>query len=419
VYLTYKQLPGKFHRFIKLVSQVAIIISIVTLPLYPIRLLTGLLTVILLVGLITHVLEDNFKVRLDKTDIAFIVFTLSILLSCITSINHRISFSYFEKLILKPAILYFSIKILVKNNRELTSITYSLALGYTAIGILNLMFGRYSPMNRFMGIYPSPTILSKSSDLVIPVLMSLIFFNNSVLRYVSLVGCITYIVCLTLSMTRTSWLINILSANAVIILGLNKAKLVNLRKLILLYIAIVCVIILATIITPKSSKRYLMFRFKKLIDIKYLLTEDPAMLERISIYKTAIELIKLKPITGWGFGRRCINYAEQTLGSKWFRTKGLDPIKHHAHNIALEILIESGIISLISFFAFVYIYLRTAITKILKERRVHPIEIGLVVSVINILTHGIVSNILQTPIIAMLIAHIAISSKLTNLSIEG
>ena len=97
---------------------------------------------------------------------------------------------------------------------------------------------------------------------------------------------------------------------------------------------------------------------------------------RFAVWKTALSIIKEHPFTGRGIG----------LFMTYFSLHRTDLIPQYAHNCFLQIWTETGIFSLLSFLAFVWLILYKGV-KSLREN-LDPILLGLVCGASGFLVHS-------------------------------
>lgn len=167
----------------------------------------------------------------------------------------------------------------------------------------------------------------------------------------------------------------------VLILGLI---LLNFRKQILKYIAIILTLLITFIYQFRTSKYIERYSFK-----------DISTLSRIEIYKESFRIFKNNPINGVGFEN--FKLAQNPLNYKY------NTFYFHPHNMALRMLCEGGIIGFISY----YFFMGLIIVKLYKRRKECKNIIGLLI-ILNLLIFEnfemVMSAVIGLPIIIFILA---------------
>ncbi len=385
---------------------ILLIVNVALISWSPVKILTGISTIIFWTFIIFSILKRRLK--LNSLDTALIIFTISILVSCTFSINIRESFSYFEKLILKPLALYFAIKIVASEHKNRKNFLFLwLMLSYTLIYLTSLKVLIKGNYQRFSGIFKTPTKFGKFLDLSVPVFIGhLLNESGKILSVFYSTLLLLGILYLVLSGTRGSWISIFLSTILLVLMIKNNPNLHKRYKTRIGYIfcCISAILILSIIVSPK----YISKRLNNLIKINKLIEKDYSIKQRFEFYKTALVLFTERPLTGWGFGRKTPRLVKRSLGQKWFSERKLKPFSYHAHNTFLEILFECGLIGFIS-----YIYLLFNIfvfLKFVKFEHISALDISNFISIIAILIHSLVTYYFQTPIIYMFFCHLGFLS---------
>jgi len=112
---------------------------------------------------------------------------------------------------------------------------------------------------------------------------------------------------------------------------------------------------------------------------------------RFNVYHSCINMFK----DNWLLGIGCGNQNFREIYGLYMKT-GFDALS--AYNIYLETAVESGIFALISFVAFLGLNIFKAIKFILSSKTIEAIYVlAALLSIIGILTHGIVDTVFFRP----------------------
>ncbi len=124
-----------------------------------------------------------------------------------------------------------------------------------------------------------------------------------------------------------------------------------------------------------------------------LLASDPALRDRRGYFKTSIAFVRQRPVLGWGYGRRIARYASAVHDKRWYLKRGLNPLKWHAHNMILEILLEGGVLGLVAALWIAWTYV-SVVHELLARQRIscnRPIVLGFIGAIVAISIHSMVS----------------------------
>jgi len=122
------------------------------------------------------------------------------------------------------------------------------------------------------------------------------------------------------------------------------------KRLALLLTILLVVIIVFTIymnfnsLSPESNDSFLVSRFKSLTNLSHSVTGQV----RINNWKVALDLIKQKPIFGYGMETQSFNFVKY-YKPEWALVERINIYPDRAHNDFLDTLLVSGILGLISY----------------------------------------------------------------------
>ncbi len=124
-----------------------------------------------------------------------------------------------------------------------------------------------------------------------------------------------------------------------------------------------------------------------------LIASDPALKDRKGYFRTSISFIRERPVLGWGYGRRIARFVSAAHDEQWYLKRDLKPLKWHAHNMILEILLEGGILGLVAAMWISWRYV-SIVYEVLVRHRIfnrEPVVLGLVGAIMAISIHSMVS----------------------------
>ncbi|TAN61588.1 O-antigen ligase family protein [bacterium] len=139
--------------------------------------------------------------------------------------------------------------------------------------------------------------------------------------------------------------------------------------------AVLCLALIAALygLKPESFTRY-----KTLLNpYTYVTDNDEALNGRLAIWRGTIDMIKVKPVLGYGYGWKKIASVAVDKGflEKWNKNgatyKYFSATSHgttNPHNLVLQILFEIGIIGLCAFLLFWVVVIAKAVKAPLKEQ---------------------------------------------------
>ena len=123
----------------------------------------------------------------------------------------------------------------------------------------------------------------------------------------------------------------------------------------------------------------------------FAMRSDSSNSFRFNVYNSCINMLK----DNWLLGIGCGNQNFREIYGLYMKT-GFDALS--AYNIYLETAVESGIFALLSFVAFLGLNIFKAITFILSSKTIEAIYmLAALLSIIGILTHGIVDTVFFRP----------------------
>ena len=344
----------------------------------------------------------EFRVGKDLWFLA--AFLVAVLLSCLFSINLDKSMTYFREDMFPISVIYLSASQLLTGRKRLLQLSLALMASFTVATCVS--FGHYGHRNALYGIFGHHTRYGKFLDLALPMALALTVVKDAMTRLLAFSFLILGGYSLVLTLSRGSWI-----GSGVGMLGV----LTRLRRASIALAAAVGIAIVGLMVFPAKSN--ISKRFESLVHLEKAAKTEKSLTHRRDFYKTALVLIKERPILGWGYGRKTPKAIIKRKGLSWFQARKLRPFKSHAHNTYLEIALETGLIGLIAFLGLLLFSLMSCLKSHPREGEVFVIKTGAAFSVVALLVHGLVTNFFQQPFIFLFFLYLALlNSKAGSVS---
>lgn len=353
-------------------------------------------------------LDKNFKFRYTPLNAFIIVFVLIYMFAGIISLDMMSSIKI-AMLVISFILFYFVIVNSITSKKQL-KIMLNI---FVIIGALVSLFGIYQYLfagsfasssfvdkemfedikTRVNGTFDNPNVLGEYLLFVIPVIASLFFAEKGWMKKVFYIGVGgVSVICLALTYSRGCYL-GLLLALGVFVL------LINLRWIIAFAMGL--------LVAPAFLPQSIINRFSSIGNMA-----DSSTSYRVSIWKGAIDMIKdywYRPI---GQGTTAFNsiyplYSYSGVGAQ------------HTHNLFLQLLIETGILGLISFLGIIYKFFQNVFCGLKKTKDLfyRYCFIGFASGMIGFLLQSIFDNTwYNNKIILIFWIFVALSATTRNLS---
>ncbi len=287
-------------------------------------------------------------------------------------------------------IIYFLLWQHLKYNNKYIYVLWTLVIASLLAILLSFWIDNFKGA-RLTGIFTWPTRFAKYLDLLIPITLSLAFYYRKNIKYfLALIGLsILQLICLFLTGTRAS-----IVALGSVLLGFSFLK----KRFWPITIVVIAIFFIVLFLIPKNSGiRYrLMFWTKS----PEKLVSHGSLKTRELYYKSVIAFIKERPLIGWGYGSRIARHVSSTKSKAWYKKHGSVPVPWHAHDIYLEILLETGILG---FIVCMWMWLTAAyklffLFKYEQDNNKQILILGCIAALIAISIHSLVSIPYRTTI---------------------
>lgn len=322
----------------------------------------------------------NYIIKGDITNKILLLYLLSLIVSTFFAFNKAYAVfgspGRYEGIITicLYMILFLISRLYINVDEKLFKIILISAAVVSGYGILQT-FGiepfprdadRINWVNAFSTI-GNPNFLGSYLVLMIPISVYLFIVDKSLL---GMVGYIILFYCLLGTNTRGAWLgyiVAIITFTVIHFIYFRYSK-AEFRRYVILFIATLVILLLFNFKTGGA----LLNRFLTIsLDAKELLTDgekaDLTGSHRGFIWKRVIELIKQRPITGYGLenlGEMFVKYYSQDMIEFWGKVRYPDK----AHNEYLHIAVTSGIPSLMIYLSFLTIIITNGLKKLANNK---------------------------------------------------
>ncbi len=332
-----------------------------------------------------------------RIDLPILIFTIFIIISIFFSVDYRHSLHAFKGYWLIPILLFYIIVNFAVNKKIITYIIWAVILSSLAPIILGL-FEYFTGAIRIKSLFGAPTEFGQYLDYILPLMFAMVLWSEAKISKILLsfifVGALF---CLVFTYTRASW-ISVLIAMFLLCFIKNK-------KVILIPIVLVSLL--------------LIFSSHGVKDRVISMTDKEHYLNRIYLFESAIDQIKKKPLTGYGWGYKNFYKLYPSFISPELKSIGWTQM-YHAHNYPLQIAFETGILGLIVFlWMWITIIILTwkNFTR-LNEPFLKSIAIGIFAVFIACSIHWLVEIPDAKQLIMMLWTFIGITMAIVNIT-EG
>lgn len=314
-------------------------------------------------------------------------------------------------------LLYFAAFVIAKNAKNIGNVVFKvIALTSTLVATLGILqFYDIDPIpskwyaipweNTAFSTMGNPNFLGSYLVLSIPVAIYLFFYLEK--KY----GLVVYtllLLCLLCSQTRGAWIGMFVSLIAFLILhGISHGY--KKRDLVKVFIIITTTIVVVAFFTISSGDVFLARFFSIFIDFsKWINKSEETYLVgsfRIFLWGKVIELIKMRPVFGFGIDSLYIAM-NNTFRDEIIQVYGVYKNWDKAHNEFLNIAVSTGIPSLLAYLGFLGFVIKKAFGRL----KIHPGHVALLSAVIGYLTQAMF-NIQVVMVFYVFMAYLGILSS--------
>jgi O-antigen ligase len=331
---------------------------------------TTFLELMVLVFVIVTILK-NIRSILDLKNLGYInwfilAFLIAGIISVFVSPDKHAAIGQLKAFIIEPILLFYALRLSIKNNSDLTTPLNLLFLGAITVSVLGILqyytfielplrfWGSGSEVERITSVFQYPNALALYLAPLITFFLAAFMFDEKILNRKNLiVGLVVMIFALILTFSRGAWIA--VSATTLILLFLKYPW----KKVL-----VASILLLAVGLTLPATRNRLL-----------LITKDPSSNAHLDLMNAGFEKIQQSPILGNGLGG-----FPNTLANMHF----LGEILNYPHNIFINFWVEMGLLGLISFFGIMY----TAVIRQKNNRNWYTI--ASLAFLLTMIIHGIV-----------------------------
>ncbi|KXZ40512.1 O-antigen ligase [Alkalithermobacter thermoalcaliphilus JW-YL-7 = DSM 7308] len=394
------------------IHKIGILIAVFIAPFVSTSILTLLMILNLSCFIGKKIYDKDFNFEKTFLDKILLLFCISIIFS--TAMSKNIISS------LQVAVMYFCIIGFyfmcvneIKTEKTLYLIVKVLvisALIVSLYGIYQKIAGVYTPeswvdkemfsdiQTRVYSTFKNPNVLGEYLVLLIPVTVSLFWHYEKITYKIGvIVVALSMTLCLLYTYSRGAWL-------GLLLATLVFAVLINKRMLLIVGL----MILILPFILPGS----ILNRFLSIGNIS-----ETSSSYRVLVWTSSLNMAKDYWISGIGMGIDTF-----TKVYPLYAAKGVYVL--HAHNVYIQILIELGIVGLISFIGIIALFYKEMLNCInKKDKNLSKLIIGISSGVAGFLFQGFVDNIWYNHRVSfifwVLLSLGVISQRLSNETLES
>lgn len=363
------------------------------------------------------IIDGKYDFRLFKHPISIAIFinTAWLFLATFTSQERIVSLKFMASRTWYIVVFYFLGAMLFRNFKNIPRYLWLYMIPLAFVIIVTLFkhsaesFSQKASFEIMQPFYEAHGVYSAAITFFIPILFIIAFFGYNMKVPVAVVAACFPLLLLFLigdifSFTRAAWM----SIGAAAVFGALLIFRVRLNILLIAlgFISFIVILNIDEIVfrlsqNKQNSAEGLENHFQSLSNIN----NDVSNLERVNRWVAAINMVKAKPITGFGPGAYSFTYAVyqdpdfETEITTQFGDQG------HAHSEYLNPLSEAGWPGLISWLLVLYFVFHTAFKIIYhaKETHIRWYAAAIILALVTYLSHGFVNAYSEQDKIAVLL----------------
>lgn len=357
--------------------RLGVYVALIVFPFAPTMAIVGIMLLSVLAFALKYITDKDFKFVRTPLDIPVVVFMAVLFISTVTSFAPASSIKIFMVYIVFVA-GYFAITNAIKDLRTLIPVLVLMliaAFGVSAYGIYQHIFGfaegtTWTDTDMFEDIatrvvstFDNPNVLGEYLLLLIPLGAAMFLaVKNGFAKLGHLAITAALGVCMIYTYSRGNW-VGLIFAFFVFIMFYDTR--------------FVWLGVIALLAAPFVVSQSVITRFTSIGD-----TKDTSTSYRVYIWMGTFNMLKDYWLCGIGLGSDAFNiiYPHYSYASI---------VAPHSHNLYLQLLVENGILGLISFLVIIVAYYRTVISNITKQKR------SLCKAVITALAAGVFGYLVQ------------------------
>jgi O-antigen ligase len=318
----------------------------------------------------------SIRSRLSGLDLAVLFFVLAALVSIKVAANFGVANREFRVIVLEPALLYGLVRasnFSQLNLRRFIDALILSALAISLIGLYQFFFTNWviigEGVRRILAVYGSPNNLALYLDRVLPIIIALAILEDNQRRRIAYAVVATPIaLCLYLTYSRAALLFGLPAGLIFIAFVSGRRARIGLGALL---------IVGAIALIPFMQTE----RWQSFFE-----TGTGTGFFRVSVWQSAIEMIRDHPIFGVGLDNFLYEYPKYIRPEAW-----REPSLSHPHNIVLDFWSRMGIPGLVALVWMVIAFYRTGWRAVGAGLRPAPIiAIALMAGMTAAIVHGMI-----------------------------
>lgn len=296
--------------------------------------LRSTLMVLSILGLIVRsVITKKSPIRSTPLDIPILIYAGIIILKSFISIDQGYSLTALRKEFVYQMIFFYLTVAAMNSPRYTRRVLFMLMVTVTlvaGVGLLGYLTGEMIKEGRATSFFNSFGLAAFFTSMVMPVALSRFLCTRGWRRTTAVAVLFLCLGFMLVTMSRGAWISSLL---AVMILATLKDR----RMLVVLLIGVIS--------APWFLPPDIIERATSIPKI-FSLEENESFGDRIWMWRSAIQMIKDRPVLGAGYGNRVF----QRMYPDYIFPQSSGMIFENAHNLYLQIVVETGLLGLMSFF---------------------------------------------------------------------
>ncbi len=362
--------------------EIGVFLTVAFIPILPTMMLAGLSLLTSLSMGVKLLVNKEFKLKFRLIDVFVLLFAGILIYGCIISYT-AIASTKMAMIYIAFILFYFTFVNTIKTRKQLYALIVLVVFVATFVALLGIyqnytgiatteswvdeeMFGEIT--TRVYSTFDNPNVLGEYLILLIPIALAMFWSAKKWLHrfaYVGITGLLA--LCLIFTSSRGAWL-GVMLALAIFII-LRDKRLVGLG---------VIGVLLLPFITPDS-----------VINRMMSIGQDSSSISRISIWSGSLNIVRDYWLSGIGIGTEAFRvvYPAYTLPGAEYAL--------HAHNLYIQILVETGMVGFIIFGFLLYMFYKTALSSYWRteDNFIATLLIALPAGMTGYLFQGLVDNI--------------------------
>ncbi len=362
--------------------EIGVFLTVALLPILPTMMLAGLSLLTTLSMVVKLLIDKQFKLKIRLIDIFIVLFAGVLIYGTVISYS-TIASTKMALIYIAFILFYFTLVNTIKTRKQLYALIVLVVFVATFVALLGIyqnytgvattqswvdeeMFGEIT--TRVYSTFDNPNVLGEYLILLIPITLAMFWTAEKWLHrfaYLGIIGLLA--LCLIFTSSRGAWL-GVMLALAIFIV-LRDKRLVALGLIGLAFLPFVI---------PDS-----------IINRMMSIGQDSSSLSRLSIWFGSLNIVKDYWPSGVGIGTEAfrVTYPSYSLPGAEYAL--------HAHNLYIQILVETGILGFIVFAILLYMFYKNVLSSYWRteDKFVSTLFIALCAGMTGYLFQGLVDNI--------------------------